>query len=120
LESAKKRLSMIKTSDDKALLETLSKRSQKRIPFGSVVERGLVLPGTVLTDYSQRYLAKVKADGTLISEKHKGSIHQVGAAVQGMPACNGWTFWHMNMKGSLVSIDVMRQKVRAELAESLQ
>ena len=120
LESARKRLSMIKTSDDKALLETLSKRSQKRIPFGSVVERGLVLPGTVLTDYSQRYLAKVKADGTLISEKHKGSIHQVGAAVQGMPACNGWTFWHMNMKGSLVSIDVMRQKVRAELAESLQ
>jgi modification methylase len=57
----------------------------------------------------------VRADGTLISTDHKGSIHQVGAAVQGAPACNGWTFWCVKIDGKRVPIDVLRQKLRAEL-----
>ena len=87
---------------------------------GSVVERGLLTPGTVLCDASGQHTAKVRADGTLISSDHRGSIHQVGAAVMGAPACNGWTFWHMKMGAGLVAIDVLRQKVRAELGEALQ
>jgi modification methylase len=120
IKGARERLKGLKEIEDKTLLDTPSKRGQPRIPFGSVVERGLLRPGTVLTDVAGRYPARVKADGTLISDEHKGSIHQVGAAVQGAPACNGWTFWHMNMKGSRVAIDVLRQKVRAELGEALQ
>lgn len=120
IKGARKRLKGLKEIEDKTLLDTPSKRSQPRIPFGSVVERGLLRPGTVLTDVSGRYPARVKADGTLISDEHKGSIHQVGAAVQGAPACNGWTFWHIDMKGSRVAIDVLRQKVRAELGEAVQ
>jgi modification methylase len=60
----------------------------------------------------------VRADGTLISADHRGSIHQVGAAVQGAPACNGWTFWHMRVEGdeTLVPIDLLRQRLRAEMA----
>ena len=120
IKGARERLKGLKEIEDKTLLDTPSKRGQPRIPFGSVVERGLLRPGTVLTDVAGRYPARVKADGTLISDEHKGSIHQVGAAVQGAPACNGLTFWHMNMKGSRVAIDVLRQKVRAELGEALQ
>ncbi|MGB1875521.1 MAG: site-specific DNA-methyltransferase [Rhodospirillaceae bacterium] len=120
ITGARERLKGLKEIEDKTLLDTPSKRAQPRIPFGSVVERGLLRPGTVLTDVAGRYTAKVKADGTLISDEHKGSIHQVGAAVQGAPACNGWTFWHMKMKGSRVAIDVLRQKVRAELGEAVQ
>jgi modification methylase len=96
-------------------LITPSKRTEPRIPFGTVVERGLLRVGTTLSDPSGRFTARVRADGTLISAAHRGSIHQVGAAVQGAPACNGWTFWHMKVGENLVAIDVLRQKVRAEL-----
>ena len=120
IAGAKRRLAKAKPVDDEKLLTTLSKRSEPRVPFGSVVERGLLTPGTVLCDASGQHTAKVRADGTLISSDHRGSIHQVGAAVMGAPACNGWTFWHMKMGAGLVAIDVLRQKVRAELGEALQ
>jgi modification methylase len=120
IAGAKRRLAKTKPVADEKLLTTPSKRSEPRIPFGSVVERGLLEPGTVLCDASGRFTAKVRADGTLISSDHRGSIHQVGAAVMGAPACNGWTFWHMKMDKGLVAIDVLRQKVRAELGQTLQ
>jgi len=97
---------------------TPAKRDEPRIPFGTLVERGLLKPGEVLFDASRRFTAKVRADGTLISDKARGSIHRVGAEVQGAPACNGWIFWHFLHKGQPVSIDVLRQKVRAELRDS--
>ncbi|MEQ8193714.1 MAG: site-specific DNA-methyltransferase, partial [Rhodospirillales bacterium] len=78
-------------------------------------ERGLLAPGTVLTDPRGRHTAKVRADGTLITADFRGSIHQVGAHVQKAPACNGWQFWHLKQKGTLVPIDVLREKLRAEL-----
>jgi len=120
ITAARKRLAKVKTVKEKKLLVTPSKRGEPRIPFGSVVERGLLNPGAVLTDANGLYSAKVRADGTVISDEHRGSIHQVGAAVQGAPACNGWTFWHIRMGRSLMAIDVLRQKVRAELAEAVQ
>jgi len=83
-----------------------------------VVERGLIPAGTVLTDPRRRWTAKVRADGSIITADAKGSIHSVGAAVQGAPACNGWTFWHLEKKGQLVPIDLFRQQVRAELAQA--
>lgn len=114
-EIARARIAKVRQIEDKKLVMNESKRSLPRIPFGTVVERGLITPGTVLTDPRKRYTAKVRADGTLISSDFKGSIHQVGAFVQKAPACNGWQFWHMVVKGKLVPIDVMREKVRAEL-----
>jgi modification methylase len=94
---------------------TAARREEPRIPFGTLVERGLLKPGEVLVDASGRFRAKVRADGTLIAAETRGSIHQVGAQLQGAPACNGWAFWHFLHKGRKISIDVLRQKVRAEL-----
>ncbi len=116
IAGARERISQVKEVANPMDLITPSKRAEPRIPFGAVVERGLLTPGTTLSDPSGRFTARVRADGTLISAAHRGSIHQVGAAVQGAPACNGWTFWHVKMGESLVAIDVLRQKVRAELA----
>ena len=112
---ASERLSKVRQAADNDLLSTPAKRSQLRIPFGWLVERGIVKPGTTLTDHRRRHRAKVRADGTLVSADFKGSIHQVGAFVQKAPACNGWQFWHKEEKGKLVVIDVYRQKLRAEL-----
>ena len=81
-----------------------------------MVERGLLPPGTVLTGPRQRHKAKVRADGTLVCADATGSIHRIAAHVQGLDACNGWTFWHFETKkGDLVSIDTLRQRMRAEL-----
>jgi modification methylase len=112
---AKKRIRAIKPPEDLDLMYTPSKRAEPRIPFGWVVEQRLLEPGDVLFDSRRRWHAKVRADGTLVSADCTGSIHKVGAHVQGAPACNGWTFWHFNAEGEPVSIDVLRQKLRAGL-----
>jgi len=115
IAAARERIAEAKPVDDPALVATPRKRGEPRIPFGVVVERGLLPPGSLLSDARQRWSARVRADGTIISAEHRGSIHQVGAAVQGASACNGWTFWHMRGDaGSWVPIDLLRQRVRAE------
>jgi len=109
------RINMVEPLDDEAMEITPAKRAQTRIPFGNLVENGMIKPGTILMDPSKRHMAKVRADGTIISKSDKGSIHQVGARVQGAPSCNGWTFWHMEVKNNLISIDTLRQQARAEM-----
>jgi modification methylase len=115
IDLARKRIAAVQAVAERELLITPSKREEPRIPFGWLVERGLLEPGAVLTSFNGRWTAKVRADGTLISADHRGSIHQVGAAVQGAPACNGWAFWCYKVDGQLVSIDTLRAQVRAEL-----
>ncbi len=116
IAAAAERIARVKPVADPNVLLTPSKRSEPRVPFGAVVERGLLTPGQVLFGGDQRrWTAKVRADGTIISSDHRGSIHQVGAAVQGAPACNGWTFWQYRAGVEYAQIDQLRQKIRAEL-----
>lgn len=99
-----------------SLLAQPQKRTEPRIPFGLVLERGLLPPGAMLWGGPRRsFNAEVRADATLITPEHRGSIHRVGALVQGAPACNGWTFWHFQDQNEYLPIDVLRQKIRAEL-----
>ncbi len=100
-------------ADESVALE--SRREAPRIPFGNLIERGLLQPGEVLCDQRERWTARVRSDGSLISAEHKGSIHFVAARVQGAPACNGWAFWYVRRSGRLVPIDHYRQQLRAEL-----
>jgi modification methylase len=113
---ARARIAAITPAEDDAVEVTRSRRAEPRIPFGWVVERGLLTPGTVLHGPARRHRAKVRADGTLVCADATGSIHRIAAHVQGLEACNGWTFWHFESKGALVSIDVLRQRLRADLA----
>jgi modification methylase len=113
---ARKRIKAVESLPDDAIEVTRSKRSEVRIPFGWVVERRLLEPGTVLQGPTKRHHAKVRADGSLVCADATGSIHRIAAHVQGLDACNGWTFWHFERNGRPVSIDVLRQRLRAELA----
>lgn len=114
---AKERIAEIEPLKDQ-FVESKPKREQQRIPFGTLVERGLLQPGTVLTDSQKRHKATVHADGSIMIQNHidkmRGSIHKVGAAVQGAPSCNGWTFWHYTNKGKAFPIDTLREQVRSE------
>ncbi len=112
---AEQRIAKTTPLNDNELVSTPSKRAEPRIPFGRVVEHGLLQPGEVLTDARRRYSARVNADGTLGTSDFRGSIHKVGAFVQKAPACNGWQFWCAEVKGKLVPIDIYRQKLRAGL-----
>ena len=94
---------------------TQGKRGETRIPFGSLVESGLVRAGTRLIDPQRRHQAEVRADGSLSMGTKTGSIHQLGAAAQGLPSCNGWTFWHIEEAGKLVPLDAKRDVYRASV-----
>jgi modification methylase len=112
---AQRRIESIVEGDADAIAVTRSKKAEPRIPFGTLVERGLLKPGAILTGLGGRHRAKVRADGSLVCADATGSIHRIAAHVQGLDACNGWTFWHFEHRGTQVPIDLLRQQVRAEL-----
>ncbi len=111
---AERRLKDIRKFDRAALAVTESKRNAPRVPFGQVVERGMLRPGESLVN-TRGQRAKVRADGSLIADDVKGSIHQVGAALENAPSCNGWTYWHFEKEGKRIPIDVLRQQIRSEM-----
>jgi modification methylase len=90
-----------------------TKREVQRIPFGSLVEQGLITPGTKIYDRHRRVSAMVGPDGSVSTSDIRGSIHKVGALAQNAPSCNGWTFWHFERDGGLVPLDELRTMINA-------
>lgn len=117
VSAALKRIAATKPLAAEAIETAVPKRAAPRVAFGSLVEMGLIAPGTELSDARGRWSAMVRADGTLASGPHHGSIHRVGALVQGAEACNGWTFWHTNSNGRLAPIDLFRADIRAQMEQ---
>ena len=115
IAGALKRIASIRPLNAATIETAVPKRSAPRVAFGSLVEMGLIEPGTELYDDRQRWSALVRADGSLVSGDHMGSIHRVGALVQGAEACNGWTFWHARLGSRLAPIDDLRTQVRAQM-----
>ena len=97
-----------------SVMTTVNRREVARVPFGSLVERGLLAAGTILTDRQRRVAATVAPDGSLVSGSVRGSIHKVGAALTNAPSCNGWTFWHFEEAGVLQPLDVLRVRSQAQ------
>ena len=114
---AAKRIARVRKFDNEALAVSTSKRAEPRVAFGVLVERGMLRPGEELYSLNGRHTVKVRADGTLSADDIKGSIHQVGAHLEGAPSCNGWTYWQFKREGQRVPIDLLRQQVRAEMAK---
>jgi modification methylase len=112
VEAAWGRVRRARPVPEDGLTVTRSRREAPRVAFGNLVERGLVPPGTTLHDRARRVSAIVAADGSVVAGDLRGSLHQVGAAVQNAPSCNGWTFWHIEREGRLVPLDTLRDPVR--------
>ncbi len=110
VEAALGRVRRVRPSAPDAIATTPTKREAIKVPFGSLVERGLVPAGTRLTDRTRRVDAVVVADGSIRAGDSQGSIHKIGAEVQNAPTCNGWMFWHIERNGVLVAIDVLRRE----------
>jgi modification methylase len=120
IAAAERRIAATEPAKGATLKVVEGKRAEPRVPFGSLLEAGLVAVGDVLTDSRRRFRATVRADASLLCEvdgrQHVGSIHRVGAAVQGLEACNGWTFWHTETDGALQPIDALRAELRRTMA----
>ena len=119
-EAARARIAAIEPMAAAALSPLPSKRAEPRVAFASLVEAGTVRPGETMTDASGRHKTLVRADGTVSAGPAFGSIHKVGALVQGLPACNGWTFWHVERAGRRIVIDDFRSNVRAQMREAAE
>lgn len=119
IKLATKRIEAVKPISDDDVLHRPSKREEPRVPFGWLVEQGMIKPGAILTDHNSQVEAKVGADGSVIvdkgRDKFRGSIHKVGAALQNAPSCNGWTYWHYKEGKNRYPIDRLRQRLRGEM-----
>jgi modification methylase len=109
IEAAEARIAAALPLDESLLVTMQAPKNAPRVSFGTLVENGLIAPGTRLTDAKRRWQAVVRADGSLTCEAGEGSIHKMGATVQGAPSCNGWTFWHHETPEGLKPVDTIRQ-----------
>ena len=108
-QAALERIEMALPLDESALTTMQSPRSAPKVAFGTLIETGWIAAGTTLSDKKRKLTATVRADGSLVSGSEIGSIHGLGAKLQGAPACNGWAFWHIEHAGELQPIDTVRQ-----------
>ncbi|MDP3896003.1 MAG: site-specific DNA-methyltransferase [Mesorhizobium sp.] len=116
IDAATARIDAVEPLGDGDLMGMISKRAEPRVAFLSLLETGVIKPGALLSDAKRRWTASVRADGTLTLGRDTGSIHRLGAIVQGLDACNGWTFWHVEDEGKLKPIDDYRRVVRDQMA----
>ncbi|MHA6644107.1 DNA methyltransferase [Mesorhizobium sp. A623] len=112
IDGARARIDAVTTLDRADLTVLSGKRAEPRVAFVSLLDTGLLTPGATLYDSRKRWTAKVRADGTVAIGEAAGSIHKMGAQVQGLDACNGWTFWHYERNGGLTPIDELRRIAR--------
>jgi modification methylase len=110
IDAAHVRIAAALPLDESSLVTMQSPRQRPKVAFGVLVENAYLPAGSVVTDAKRRWRATVRADGSLASDCGTiGSIHKLGATLQGAPACNGWTFWHYETAGTLAPIDSLRQ-----------
>src|SRR5271155_3271493 len=114
--AAEKRIAAVAPLADPTLNTFMTAREAPRVPFAVLLERGLLTPGIKLVDARRRHRALVRADGAITLGEAVGSIHRIGALAQGLEACNGWTFWHVETPQGLTVIDALRAEGRAEMA----
>ena len=115
-EAALRRIAGVEVLPAAAVAPFQTAREAPRVPFTTLIERGMIAPGAGLYDARRRHKALVRADGAIALGNAIGSIHRIGALAQGLEACNGWTFWHVERNGALTLIDALRAQVRAEAA----
>ncbi len=111
-EAATKRIRNSKIIEDEYLDTIQNNRSKPRIPFGSLVELGVIKPGTKIYDQKKKINAKIMVDGSIKYQESEGSIHKVAAKILGAESCNGWTYWHYKSGDSLKPIDELRERLR--------
>ena len=119
-KAAQKRIADVQVVPSPSIAPFVTAREAPRVAFSALIERGMISPGAVLVDSKKRHKALVRADGAVTFGEVVGSIHKMGAVAQGLDACNGWTFWHVETPKGLKLIDELRAQFRSEMAEAAE
>ena len=114
-KAASERIARVSALAPEGIDTVRSKRAEPRVPFGAIIELGILEAGSALFDLRRKIRAVVRADGSLAHGGNHASIHRLGAIVQGKSACNGWTFWHFEAEGQLTPIDALREQAKRQL-----
>jgi len=113
--AAQARIAAVAPLPARAIAPFMTAREAPRVPFAALIERGLIVPGARLCDAKRKIEELVRADGAVALGEKVGSIHRIGALAQGLEACNGWAFWHVQTSAGLVSIDALRAEIRSQM-----
>lgn len=115
IKGAQQRIDGVEKYSDCANEYTVKKK-QPRVPFGAVIEAGMLAPGDKIYNANGKTSATIRADGSVKSDVAQGSIHQVGAAAQNCTACNGWDYWYYkDDHNKLISINELRRQIRLDM-----
>ncbi len=117
-EAARRRISEVQVEEgDPGLFQTYNPRRAPRLPFGALLENGLLRPGQLLHfGAGSATCARVLADGSLEYDGQRGSIHQIARLIQSGPG-NGWQQWYYydEIARQWRPIDHLRQALRAKI-----
>jgi len=117
IQLARKRISTI-DAVSATVLEMSNPRQQKRVPFGVLLETGLLQPGQMLYFIRGGTTAIIQADGSLRCGTLSGSIHGLAKILSENTPANGWDCWLFEDKsGQQIPIDWLRKKIQNETAE---
>lgn len=105
---ATERIERIEGTDESLLNYKIEARPPK-VPFGSLLETGMLSAGETLFSKDQKHTAKVLANASIEAKDGLvASIHKVSATMLNKQSNNGWTFWYVKRKCNLVSINDLR------------
>ena len=109
---AQKRIQVVQKADEEAI--HVEKRKPARIPFGALLENGLLHPGQILYFAKNGTRAKILSNGHLRCGEIIGSIHGVAKALMKNAPANGWDVWfYRDETGTKIAIDELREKLRS-------
>lgn len=120
VELARRRLAALPPVDPQQVALPRPPRREARLPFGALLENGLLKPGQILYfEGGDEHTARVLADGHIACNDRRGSIHQVARTIRPGP-CNGWDLWYYQdaHTGQRSPINTLRQALRNALSSS--
>lgn len=119
---ARERITGVGSPPPAGVLRTPNPRREPRLPFGALLETGLLTPGQSLYFGPESTVsATVLADGKLEFQGQRGSIHQIARLLQSGP-CNGWTLWyyHDAPSGQRLPIDHLRKQAQESFVSPVE
>ena len=110
IKIAQKRIDAVQEADREAM--EVVKRKQVRIPFGALLENGLLKPGQILYFAKNGVRAKILSNGHIRCGKVTGSIHGVARTLMEDEPVNGWDVWfYKDENGDAKSINELRGRL---------
>lgn len=114
VKNASKRIEGVTPVPDSAI-NYQEPRNIPRVPFGRLLETGLLQPGQLLYFVNDESItAMILANGKIQCGSITGSIHLVAKSLYKNKPVNGWECWLYEFNGKKRAINLLRQIIQTE------